>query len=99
MASSSSPRRATLAQLFYKADGSYEATILAHVRTHASFKSLAQWKAELSGGSGSVGGAGGGRQQMEQQDPGDESAFVMGAPAEPRASARFKRKGPSRGSR
>jgi len=76
----SGPEDTTLAQLFYKADGPYEATIPARVRAHASSKSLAQWKADLSGGSGRVGGAGGGRQQMEQQDPGDESVLSWAPP-------------------
>jgi ubiquitin-protein ligase len=95
----SDPVDTTLAQLFYKADGSYEATILAHVRTHASSKSLAQWKAALAGGGGGGGGAGGGGHQVVKQDPDDEPGFVMGAPAERRASARLKGKRPNHDSR
>lgn len=88
----SDPVDTTLAQLFYKADGSYEATILAHVRTHASSKSLAQWKAELAGGGGGGGGAEGGGQQVQQQ------GFALEAPAERAAGARRKKK-PKRGNR
>ena len=45
----SDPVDTHLAQLFFKADGSYEAAILAHVKAHAAMKSLAEWKAKLGG--------------------------------------------------
>lgn len=43
----SDPVDTHLAQAFYKADGFYEAAILAQVKAHAGTKSLAAWKAEL----------------------------------------------------
>lgn len=93
----SDPVDTTLSQLFYKADGSYEATILAHVRTHAVDKSLSQWKAELARGGGSGAGGGVDGQEGREVEASDEPGFTLGAPSERRASARLKGKRPNSG--
>lgn len=75
-----------LSQLLYKADGSYEAAILAHVKTHAADKSLAQWKAELEGRGDEEQGQGRGQGQRRQAAARDDPER-----GSPRRSKRLRR--------